>query len=125
MSAAVLFHSSEVDDPYIPGIREGWYIGMPNAEGELHFDASTIGPYDTMQQGAQVLATGAWLDPEGFSPPPTLMAIAEDCRAIVKKAEAELGPLPKKGYLDLVADNLPRVPLETLKAALVCAGVGY
>lgn len=47
------------------------------------------------------------------------------CRSIVCKAEADLGPLPKASYLDLVADNVPNVPLATLRDALKHAGVGY
>ena len=54
-----------------------------------------------------------------------LMSVALECRRIVLAAEKALGPLPKKQYLDLVADNIPNVPLETLRAALVVAGVGY
>lgn len=54
-----------------------------------------------------------------------LVDIAKDCRRIVQAAERDLGPLPKATYLDLVADNLPDVSLEDLKAALVVAGVGY
>ncbi len=57
--------------------------------------------------------------------PLNLMSIAGECRRIVLAAEKDLGPLAKKSYLDLVADNIPDVPLETLKAALVVAGVGY
>lgn len=54
-----------------------------------------------------------------------LMSIAGVCRQIVLAAEKDLGPLKKATYLDLVADNIPDVPLETLRAALVVAGVGY
>lgn len=57
--------------------------------------------------------------------PKLLMDIAMDCRRIVQKAEADMGPLPKASYLDLCADNIPDVSLSDLKAALVCAGVGY
>ncbi len=54
-----------------------------------------------------------------------LMSIARECRRIVLHAEKALGPLPKKSYLDLVADNLSDVSLADLKSALVVAGVGY
>lgn len=57
--------------------------------------------------------------------PQLLMDIAAQCREIIKRAEAALGPLPKAQYLDLVADNIPHASLSDLKAALVCAGVGY
>lgn len=54
-----------------------------------------------------------------------ILSIATECRRIVLAAESDLGPLPKASYLDLVADNIEDVPLETLRAALVVAGVGY
>ncbi len=54
-----------------------------------------------------------------------LMSIAEACRVVVLRAEKDLGKLPRASYLDLVADNLEDVPLETLRCALVVAGVGY
>ena len=57
--------------------------------------------------------------------PQSLTEIAAECRAIVLAAEKALGPIVKAQYLDLVADNIPDVPLATLRAALIVAGVGY
>lgn len=57
--------------------------------------------------------------------PLQLMSIARACRIVVLEAREALGDIPRASLLDLVADNLTDVPLETLKAALVCAGVGY
>lgn len=57
--------------------------------------------------------------------PRQLMDIAAECRAIVLRARADLGDIPRAQLLDLVADNIPSVPLDDLRAALVCAGVGY
>ena len=57
--------------------------------------------------------------------PLNLMSIAEECRRIVLAAKADLPNLSRVSYLDLVADNIPDVPLATLRAALVVAGVGY
>ena len=57
--------------------------------------------------------------------PLNLMSVALECRRVVLAAEKDLGKLPRASYLDLVADNLPDMPLETLKCALVVAGVGY
>ena len=54
-----------------------------------------------------------------------LMSVAHACREVVLRAERDLGKLPRASYLDLCADNLEDVPLETLKCALVVAGVGY
>ena len=54
-----------------------------------------------------------------------LMSIAAECRRIVLAAKADLPDLRPAQYLDLVADNIEDVPLETLRAALVVAGVGY
>ena len=56
---------------------------------------------------------------------PMLMEdLARECRRIVLQAEAALGPLPKRSYLDLCADNLD-APLADLQIALIVAGVGY
>ena len=57
--------------------------------------------------------------------PPLLMDLAQQCRAIVIRAREDLGEIPRAALLDLVADNIPDVPLRTLQDALVCAGVGY
>lgn len=57
--------------------------------------------------------------------PRLLIDVANECRAIVLRAESALGPLPKATYLDLVADNIPDVSLSDLRSALVIAGVGY
>lgn len=53
-----------------------------------------------------------------------LESIAAECRRVVLAAKAEIH-IERAQYLDLCADNLPDVPLETLRAALVVAGVGY
>ncbi len=52
-----------------------------------------------------------------------LLEVARACREIVKAAELDLGKhLLGLSRLDLVADQLPRVPLRTLEDALVIAG---
>ncbi len=57
--------------------------------------------------------------------PLDLMSVAAECRRVVLAARADLGDIPRAMLLDLVADNLPDMPLDTLRAALVVAGVGY
>jgi hypothetical protein len=57
--------------------------------------------------------------------PRDLNSIASECRRVVLAARAEIGHIPRAALLDLVADNLPDVPLNDLRAALVVAGVGY
>lgn len=55
-----------------------------------------------------------------------LMSVAHACRDIVLSAQAD-GICFNRAQmlLDLVADTLDDIPLETLRCALVCAGVGY
>ena len=57
--------------------------------------------------------------------PVSLLVLARQCRAIVRAAESDLGPLPKKSYVDLCADNLADASIADIKSALVVAGVGY
>jgi len=53
-----------------------------------------------------------------------LMSIAHACDKVVSDARQALGyDLGGSSVLDLVADNLDDVPLETLKTALVVAGI--
>lgn len=47
-----------------------------------------------------------------------MSTLAEKCQAIIRNAEKDLGFIPSACYLDLVADNLPDVPLADLRAAL-------
>lgn len=58
--------------------------------------------------------------------PKDLQSIAHACDRVITHAKIDLGwPTIKNSLLDLVADNLPDVPLETLKIALVVAGYSY
>lgn len=53
-----------------------------------------------------------------------LTSIAHACDKVVSEARQALGyDLGGFSVLDLVADNLPDVPLETLRTALVVAGI--
>jgi hypothetical protein len=57
--------------------------------------------------------------------PLDLESIAYACDSVITKATRELGWITiRKSLLDLVADNLPDVPLSTLKTALIVAGYG-
>jgi hypothetical protein len=52
-----------------------------------------------------------------------LTTIAEQCRAIIKSAESAGLQIDDGNVLDLCADNLPRLPLDTIRDALVVAGL--
>lgn len=56
----------------------------------------------------------------------SLDSIAHTCDRVISDARKALG-YDLRGYslLDLVADNLTDIPLETLKTALVVAGYSY
>lgn len=55
--------------------------------------------------------------------PVKLLCLSSKCKAIVDKATESLGnDLAGHSIIDLVADNLPNEPLETLVDALVVAG---
>lgn len=54
-----------------------------------------------------------------------LMSIAKECRRIVLAARADGIEFNREQMLDLVADNIEDVSLDTLRVALVIAGVGY
>jgi hypothetical protein len=55
-----------------------------------------------------------------------LSNLAEKCREIVQRAQADLGVnLGGFSALDLVADQLSAVPLEELDAALKLAGIPH
>ena len=56
--------------------------------------------------------------------PRPLIDIAAECRLIVLRAVADIGPdLQGCSALDLVADQIPHASLSDLKAALVIAGL--
>jgi hypothetical protein len=52
-----------------------------------------------------------------------ITSIAHACDAVVSRARLAFPNGLPGSVLDLVADNLPDVPLETLKTALVVAGI--
>ncbi len=53
--------------------------------------------------------------------PPTLLAIAADCRRIIEAAEADGLTIGDGDVVDLIADNTPHA-LQTIREALVVAG---
>lgn len=58
------------------------------------------------------------------NPPYQLMDVARKCRECFDRAVHAIGPdLCGHSVLDLCADNLTDVPLQDLKAAIVCSGI--
>lgn len=55
--------------------------------------------------------------------PPKLEEVAKKCRRVIEKAKKDLGEdLMGYSMLDLVADQIPNLPLRTLEDALVVSG---
>jgi len=56
--------------------------------------------------------------------PPTLLQLAREARKIHAAAVRDLGPdLGGGSLLDLLADNMPQVPLDTLEHVIVVASL--
>lgn len=56
--------------------------------------------------------------------PPLLMDIAKRIQIIIDRADAAGVVVDDGNVIDLLADNIAIVPIEDLRAALVCSGHG-
>jgi hypothetical protein len=114
-----------LDDAYDALARWRTRAGHLTGTIEAAHNVRVVGPFATRAQAREAdISTAPPVSRcPSYGAAPSLTELAEMCKEIIESARADLGyDLGGFSMLDLVADNIPGVPLRTLDEALVVAG---